>query len=162
MLIEQGVFLYRQRYVTEGRGKIENRLYPAIPVVLAKLKEQGKRLYIATAKMKSAADEIIKHFSLWDFFDGVYGPTPEGALADKADLVAHILDREKIAPQSAVMIGDREHDIIAANKNNIQSIGACWGYGSKEELQKAGATMLAERPEDLLKYLCVSHAVPNR
>jgi phosphoglycolate phosphatase len=51
------------------------------------------------------------------------------------------------------MIGDREHDIIGAKQNGMQSIGACWGYGNVKELQKAGATALAENPEALLDVL---------
>ena len=52
-----------------------------------------------------------------------------------------------------VMIGDRKHDIIGANKNNIESIGVLYGFGDKKELEDAGATKLAAEVSDLLVIL---------
>ena len=42
------------------------------------------------------------------------------------------------------MIGDRMHDILGAKKAGIDSIGILFGYGTKEELENAGADFLAE------------------
>ena len=47
------------------------------------------------------------------------------------------------------MIGDREHDVIAAVRNGMRAIGVTWGYGSADELTAAGATMLCESPQQL-------------
>lgn len=38
------------------------------------------------------------------------------------------------------MIGDRKHDIIGAHKNNVDSIGVQYGYGSKDEIRGAKPT----------------------
>ena len=37
------------------------------------------------------------------------------------------------------MIGDREFDVIAAARNGIRTVGVTWGYGSRAELEAAGA-----------------------
>jgi phosphoglycolate phosphatase len=47
------------------------------------------------------------------------------------------------------MIGDREFDVTAAARNGIRAIGVTWGYGSREELQTAGAAVLCDAPADL-------------
>ena len=57
------------------------------------------------------------------------------------------------AVDQVVMIGDRKHDIIGANKNNIESIGVLYGFGDKKELEDAGATKLAAEVSDLLVIL---------
>ena len=57
------------------------------------------------------------------------------------------------AVDQVVMIGDRKHDIIGANKNNIESIGVSYGFGDKKELEDAGATKLAAEVSDLLVIL---------
>ena len=44
------------------------------------------------------------------------------------------------------MLGDRLHDIHAAQANALRSIGAAWGYGGRVELEEAGATAIAETP----------------
>ncbi len=147
---EKALSLYRYRYNEEGRGMIENILYPAIPETLAALKKVGKRLFIATSKPHIIATKAVHHFGLLDLFSKIYGPELDGTRNDKGELIAHLLANENIAPEDAVMIGDRKHDIIGAANNGVSGIGALWGYGSAEELRKAGAAALSEKPEDLL------------
>ena len=47
------------------------------------------------------------------------------------------------------MIGDRRHDIIGAKEAGIDSIGVLYGYGSYEELDEAGATLVVKSVEEL-------------
>ena len=54
---------------------------------------------------------------------------------------------------AAVMIGDREIDIIGAAKAGIDSIGVTWGYGSAEELENAGAKILAGSVDELCRLV---------
>ena len=50
------------------------------------------------------------------------------------------------------MVGDREHDVIGAKKNGLDCIGVLYGFGSRKELEDAGADHIVSRPEDILKY----------
>lgn len=151
--VEQAVAHYRQRYDVEGKGMTECLLYPQIPQTLAALVADGKRLLVATSKPHPIASKIIRHFALEPYFDFVYGSELDGTRGDKGELIAYIVEREKLDPAATVMIGDRKHDIIGAAKNNIKGIGVCWGYGSREELTAAGAAALAAQPSDLLALL---------
>ena len=54
---------------------------------------------------------------------------------------------------SAIMIGDREHDVLGAKENGLDSIGVLFGYGNYHELKNAGATFIADAPMDILKYV---------
>lgn len=49
----------------------------------------------------------------------------------------------------AVMVGDRENDILAAREAGLDSIGVLWGYGSREELTEVGATCLVKTAADV-------------
>ena len=49
-------------------------------------------------------------------------------------------------PQRALMIGDRSHDIIGAKNNGMAAIGVLYGYGSSDELIKAGASHVCATP----------------
>ena len=51
------------------------------------------------------------------------------------------------------MIGDRENDILGARKAGVDSMGVLFGYGSRQELEAAGPTYIAESVEDLGKML---------
>jgi phosphoglycolate phosphatase len=51
------------------------------------------------------------------------------------------------------MVGDRRYDIEAANDVGIKSVGVTYGYGSHEELSNAGATYIADSPQDILSFV---------
>jgi phosphoglycolate phosphatase len=79
----------------------------------------------------------------------VYGPELDGRFEDKAELLAHLLTRERVEPEAAVMIGDRAADVRAAKASGVRSIGVLWGYGSEQELNDAGADALCATPGEL-------------
>ena len=143
---------YREYF--KVRGLYENEVYDGIPEMLAALKAQGKTLLLATSKPEEYAVEILKHFHLEQFFDFVAGATMDGSRSRKADVIAHALDISRVSPlSSAVMVGDREHDILGAKQMGLDSIGVLYGYGSEAELRTAGATYLAQQPSDLLSLV---------
>ena len=51
------------------------------------------------------------------------------------------------------MVGDREHDISGAKENNIKTIGVLYGFGSRQELESAGADYIAENVENIYDYV---------
>lgn len=141
---------YRERFSDVGWK--ENQLYPGIVEVLQQLTESGRLLYVATSKPLVFADRIISHFHLDEYFSRVFGSELDGTRSDKSELLRYALSETNLT-DSAVMVGDRKHDVIGAKTNGIGSIGVTYGYGSREELTKAGADVLVENPETLLPAL---------
>ena len=149
---ELAVQYYREYY--KEQGLYENEVYNGIPELLTQLKVQGKSLIVATSKPEAFSVEILKHFKLYDYFDFVSGATMDTTRNKKADIIKYAMESSNISEKSsAIMIGDREHDIIGAKENELDSIGVLFGYGSLDELQKTGATYIAEKPMDILKYV---------
>jgi len=146
--VDQAVAIYRDRYSTVGL--YECSVYPGIVGMLDGLREAGHTMCIATSKRRDFAERVMDHLQLRGYVRGVYGAEPGGGLDDKQDLLAHILTVEGFAAPECVMLGDRLHDMHAAQANAIRSIGALWGYGGREELTAAGAGALAEHPADVL------------
>lgn len=146
-LVGDALAKYRERFGTTGL--FENSVYAGIEEVLSELRDCGHTLRLATSKPAVFAERILDHFKLTRFFDSVDGSELDGTRSDKALLIAHILAREKIDPGSAIMIGDREHDMAGARKNGIVGLGVLWGYGTRDELATANASFYAENPSDL-------------
>jgi phosphoglycolate phosphatase len=115
--------------------------------MLAALRDAGHVMCIATSKRRDFAERVIDYLGLRGYLRTVYGAEPGGGLDQKPDLLAHILGREGFSPTRTVMLGDRLHDIHAAQTNHLRSIGAAWGYGGRAELEEAGADAIAEVPE---------------
>ena len=143
---------YRERF--RVKGLYENVVYDGVPEMLEKLKNGGKKLVLATSKPEPFAREIMRHFGLDKYFEFIAGSNFDGTRTAKAEVIEYALESTDISDKSAcIMIGDREHDIIGANKTGLDSIGVLYGFGSKDELQSAGATFIAENVTDIVELI---------
>jgi phosphoglycolate phosphatase len=144
---EEALEIYRRRYSTEGL--FEAVVYNGVNEALVDLRAAGTRLFLCTAKPAVFAKRILSHFDLGWHFDGVYGDELDGHYEDKGDLIALILDSQGLDAADCCMWGDREHDVLAASRHGISTIGALWGYGGADELRAAGAAALCESPSQV-------------
>jgi phosphoglycolate phosphatase len=145
--IELAVRSYRERFST--LGLFESSVYPGIPRVLDALR-RSFRLCVVTSKPEEYADRIVDHFELRPYFSAVYGARLSGERSAKAELLAHATAVERVDATRACMIGDRHHDIVGAKAHGMPCIGVTWGYGTRSELECAGADYLVNAVDDLL------------
>jgi phosphoglycolate phosphatase len=150
-LVERAAQAYLLRYEIEGVR--ETTPYPGIDAMLSRIRSSGPRLYVATTKFVDHAEEVLVAFSLRQHFEAVFGARRDGSMGDKRELLKYLLDKTGIDPKRAVMIGDREHDMAGAKANGIFTIGVTYGFGSREELEKAGADALCESPDEILALI---------
>ena len=68
-------------------------------------------------------------------------------------MLAHVLAETGVDPNRSVMIGDRKHDIIGAQNNDIRSLGVLWGYAEEGELHMAEADALAGDPTEVAEIV---------
>jgi len=150
--VEHAVALYREHFGVTGL--FENTMYPGIPETLAALKAGGLRLAVATSKAWPYAEQILDHFGLLPYFEFISGSEMDGRRSHKTEVIVHALKTRGFDPDATVMIGDRENDIIGAKEAGLHSsIAVLYGYGSRQELEAAGAAAFAETPGDLVKLL---------
>jgi phosphoglycolate phosphatase len=146
-LTEQAIAHYRECYF--NGGMYDAIVYDGVPAALEALSAAGCRLFVATAKPHYYARPILERFDLARHFAGIHGPELDGTRDHKADLIAHMVAEHGVRGERAVMIGDREFDVLAARRNGMPAVGVTWGYGSREELETAGAASLCHAPADL-------------
>lgn len=150
-LVERALALYREQY--GEAGLFENLVYEGIVPLLDHVRITASASFVATLKPKTYADRIVRRLGLAPYFTGVYGPGLDERAETKIELLGHLLASERIAPEHAVMIGDRSVDVVAARAHRVRSVGALWGYGSESELTEAGADVLCASPSDLAACL---------
>jgi phosphoglycolate phosphatase len=143
----EAVRYYRERF--NEHGWQENALYEGIAAALEQLATAGNRLYVATSKPHVFAARIVTHFGLDSYFSGVFGSELDGTRSDKADLLRFALSRLRPADEPS-MVGDRMHDVIGAKLNGMRAIAVTYGYGSREELEQAGADGFADSPQQIV------------
>lgn len=135
-------------------GLFQNKVYEGVENLLKTLRESGKTMILATSKPTVYARQILEHFHLDVYFSDLAGSELDGRRVKKGDVIAYALEMAGIKDTStAVMVGDREHDIIGAKENGLDSIGVLYGYGCLEEFEKNGADDIVETVEELGKAL---------
>ncbi len=147
---------YRERYKTIGA--FENTLYDGILEMLDSMADTGLSLSIATAKPEQTAHPILDYFGISDRFDVRAGASLTSERRTKAQVIDHALRELEIHADPdlgdhVIMVGDRDHDVHGARHHGIVCIGVTWGYGSTEELLKAGAVALADSPAEVAELV---------
>jgi len=149
---KMAVEYYREYY--RDMGIFENLVYDGFEDLLKTLKDNGKILIVATSKPEVFAKQILEHFDIAKYFTFIAGSNLDGTRVKKYEVIKYALESCNIIDFSKViMIGDREHDIIGAKKAGINSIGVLFGYGNRNELEKAGADIIVDTVADIGKVL---------
>ena len=144
---ELAVKYYRERFSTVGL--FENVPYEGIRDVLAKLKEKGYTLAIATSKPTVYTMRICDEFGLTSYFDYIKGSELDGTNAEKVDVIRCVLEDTGAKPEETVMIGDRKFDILGAKEFGLTSLGVRYGYAAEGELEAAGADYIVDTVEQI-------------
>ena len=125
--------------------------YGGVPEMLRRLKEKGARVWIATNKRWTPTNLLVDKFGWRRHLDGILCSdmflATGGALATKAELLAHAAKERGISPDDAVMAGDMASDVAAGKANGFHTIGCTWGYGSRADL--VDADELADSPDGI-------------
>lgn len=125
-IIESVIHNFRQFYDYDENDITE--MYEGIHELLLRLKNSGKKLFVATFKPKIPTFRILKKFGL-DMFDDVYTIDKFEKHITKEEMIADILSRYSLDKNETVMLGDAPSDVIAAKNCSVTAAGALWGYG---------------------------------
>lgn len=139
---------YRERY--REKAAEESKVYGGIPQLLKRLKENGKKIAVASSKPIHFVEEISKHLGIYEYYDFVSAEDFKNNHSSKEDLINACLGFFGNPQKSEViMVGDRCYDIDGAKAVGIDSAGAVYGFGTAEELTESGATYILNSPEEL-------------
>ncbi|WP_416829004.1 HAD family hydrolase [Ectobacillus polymachus] len=143
----QAIQYYREYFAKQGL--FENELYSGFLDLLEDLKQQGKKVFVATSKPTVFATRILEYFRIDHYFDGVVGSELDGTRTSKAEIIEYIINKYDLNQDSMVMIGDRKYDIVGAKENHIASIAVTYGYGTLEELTAASPSYIVHSVKEL-------------
>lgn len=146
----EAVEKYREYYKNDGI--FDNKVYRGMKECLQTLKDNGKKLYVATSKPEFFAKQIIEHFSLSEYFEYI-GGSEFNSREKKAEVIEYVLKTNQIDNNDVIMVGDRKHDIIGAHENKIPCVGVLYGYGTEDELKQYQADYLVASVEELTELL---------
>lgn len=135
-------------------GLFENEIYDGIPEALSKLKQAGYTLSLATSKPDEFSIKILKHFNIYKYFDFIGAATMDEKRNTKSAVIQYVIDSLNVTDMSEMlMIGDRFYDIEGAKSFGMDSMGVTFGYGTRKELEDAGATFIVDSVEEIVNAL---------
>lgn len=144
---------YYREYFGE-KGVYMNTVYEGVKTLLQDLRDADKTLILATSKYEYYAKMILDDLGFSPYFAFAAGSLKDGGRGTKAEVISYVLNEMNVSDlSSAVMIGDRMHDIEGAQTVGIDSVGVLWGFGSREELTSHGATYIAQDTDALAEIL---------
>ena len=144
-LAREATRLYREYYTVTGI--YENKVYDGVEDLLRTLQEAGRMLCLATSKPEPFARRILQHFGLDGYFSQVAGAELDGRRTGKTEVLRYAAALCGMTdPATGLMVGDRKYDVAGAHSVGLACAGVLYGYGSREELQEAGADWLCPDP----------------
>ena len=148
--IDTAVIHYRENY--KNRGAIfEAEVYEGIIDVLKHLKNDGRKLCVATLKPEDSAKRVLEHFGLAEYFDYIGGNKEEKST--KAGLIAEGLSATNTTAEEAVLIGDSIFDLYGAKEAEVDFIAAAYGFAPDEGFPEEDCVAICDTPVDFVKYL---------
>lgn len=149
---DEAVYVFREYY--NVKGWMENAVYDGIGEALKSLKENGKRLYVATSKPDEMAKRVLDYFHLTEYFEFIGGANEDSTRVNKDDVIRYVMDSCGLKEtEKIVMVGDRRHDIAGAHKAGMEAVGVLYGYGNNEELDCAGADWIVPTVREMKELL---------
>ena len=142
---------YRVYY--RDKGIFECNVYEGVGDLLRELHDAGVKTAVVSSKPKEFLDRLVEHFGLAEHLDAVVGPAMDNHNSNKAVLVNQALKELMLLPSTVAMIGDRHFDMEGAKAAGVSAVGVLYGYGTEEELCKAGADAICDQVADLRGFL---------
>lgn len=128
-----------------------SEIYAGMYELLFSLKEQGKRVFMATYKPDFPTQRIVRQFKL-DMFDEIYTIDKFGENITKTQMINMLIDKYGLNREETVMIGDAPSDVICAKEAGVLGIGALWGYGEDKSLLIKNSDIVINNVTDLYNY----------
>lgn len=121
-------------------GLYTPQLFPNAIKLITKLYEMGNVLAICTSREGEACFNILKNYSISDYFSS-FRTRDDVSLKDKKpkpdpELILEIIEEQGFDKSNVFMVGDTDADIFGARNAGIKSIAVSWGYFSLEQLRE--------------------------
>lgn len=121
--------------------------------LLNELRDAGIICAVATNKASDGTDAVLNGLNLTPYFDLIISrdavPQPKPA----PDMLLKICNDLDIHPDRALMLGDTDNDILAANAASMKSALALWGFSDHFDELKKIATFAVKHPLDVLQLI---------
>lgn len=152
---DEALRLFREYFGVYGWW--DNELYDGIHELLSSLKAAGKKIVLATSKPEVYSSKILNLFDLTKYFDFCEGASFDSSREKKSDVLTYALSQVGVESEDslegAILVGDTLFDVEGAAEVGVDCCAVTYGYGKREELERAGATYVFDSVSEVAKML---------
>ncbi|MFI9173119.1 HAD family hydrolase [Streptomyces lincolnensis] len=148
--VHNAMAAYRRGFGEHLAEQRERMLYPGVADGLAKLRESGHILAIATSKTYEAAINVLRTTGILDQFAVVAGHDSVDRGKPAPDMALYVARELGLPAADCVVIGDATGDIEMAGAAGMTSVGVSYGVATATELLASGALLVADSFDDVV------------
>ncbi len=131
----------------------ESEIYPGVLEGLNALNNRSLNLACVTNKPRRFAPALLQTLKLDQFFEHlICGDDLPAKKPDPLPLLT-ILEKNKLQPSQALVVGDSASDIQAAKAANMNSFCVSYGYHQGKGVDALGANYIIDSVAELVHYI---------
>ena len=124
--------------------------YPGIIEMLDILAKEGITLAIASNKYQEGTEILVKKLLNRYGFIRILGQRDNKPIKPDSEIINEIMSAVPgIKAEEVIYCGDSDVDMQTGINAGIKTIGATWGFRTREELRAYDPWLLAEKPEEI-------------
>ena len=127
--------------------------YEGFDKVFDHLKSKNIKIGVLSNKSDEFVAVLAGQLAKKGTFSATVGPTDTVTTKPNPALTERALKKLGVTREECVMVGDSEIDMLTAKNAGLRFIGAGWGYRGRKFLEENGATLVADKPIDLISLI---------
>lgn len=151
LIVQEAVYATFNTYY-KAHCNDATKAYDGVMELLNMLRSAGCKTAIVSNKADYGVQELAKQY-FSGALDAACGERAGIAKKPAPDMLLAVMQKLGADKATTIYVGDSDTDIETARNAGVHCIGACWGFRGREFLEQHGATLLAETPSDIQKFL---------
>lgn len=131
--VEEAVAIYRPYYREIARA--QTFLLPEAAETLARFREAGWRIGLATSKRRDAAEMLLAHLGVLHYFEAVVGPEDVRHPKPHPECLWRCVALLGVERRDAWYFGDMHFDVMAGRAAGVCCAAVATGYCTRAELE---------------------------
>ena len=136
--------LYQREYMPHVEA------FARVPQLFERIRRDGLKVALASSSSEEEVAKLMKLLKVKRLVDAATSADDAARTKPHPDIFCAALEKLKLQPQEALVVGDTPYDAQAAVKAGLEVVGVLCGGFPAEVLREAGCSQLFRDPEDLL------------
>jgi len=150
---------YKEAFIANRAAGLAEPLYNGARDLVARLREEGWRLGVATGKARRGVDFFLQAHGFSDAFDAAFC-ADDGPGKPDPHMLRCVIAAVGADPAHTIMIGDTSFDMAMARAAGCTAQGVAWGFHTADEIRAGGAHHVAHDYAELGERLDMCRLVP--